>query len=167
MRGQAATQTTYWSKMKKKMPTRMLSSFLEEYSFEKVIVMLQYYDQSRNKCCSWIYFYERKTKANYPEVPNICSFNSEFVQELLFEKINQTLHSVFHPISGQLLSDGMVTFLFQCRKITNFISLSAFCQGTSINLKPLVILKAYKWITNWIKFHSRKDTIYFNVLLSY
>lgn len=48
-----------------------------------------------------------------------------FVQELLFEKINQTLHSVFHPISGQLLSDGMVTFLFQCRKITNFISLSA------------------------------------------
>ena len=59
----------------------MLSSFLEEYSFEKVIVMLQYYDQSRKKCCSWIYFYERKTKANYPEVPNICSFNSEFVQE--------------------------------------------------------------------------------------
>ena len=53
----------------------MLSSFLEEYSFEKVIVMLQYYDQSRKKCCSWIYFYERKTKANYPEVPNICSFN--------------------------------------------------------------------------------------------
>ena len=51
--------------------------------------------------------------ANYPEVPNICSFNSEFVQELLFEKINQTLHSVFHPISGQLLSDGMVTFLCQ------------------------------------------------------
>ena len=122
----------------------MLSSFLEEYSFEKVIVMLQYYDQSRNKCCSSIYFYERKTMANYPEVPNICSFNSEFVQELLFEKINQTLHSVFHPISGQLLSDGMVTFLCKCRKITNFISLSAFCQGTSIKLKPLVILKAYK-----------------------
>ena len=90
------------------------------------------------------FFYDRKTKANYPEVPNICSFNLEFVQELLFEKINQTLHSVFHPISGQLLSDGMVTFLFQCRKITNFISLSAFCQGTSINLKQLVILKAYK-----------------------
>ena len=57
----------------------MLSSFLEEYSFEKVIVMLQYYDQSRKKCCSWIYFYERKTKANYPEVPNICSFNSEII----------------------------------------------------------------------------------------
>ena len=42
----------------------MMSIFPEEYSFEKVMAMLQHYDQSRKKCCSWIYFYERKTKEN-------------------------------------------------------------------------------------------------------
>lgn len=182
----------------------MLSIFPEEYSFEKVIVMLQYYDQSRKKCCSWIYFYERKTTENNPKVPKLCSFDFQFVQKLLFiwkdesntplivsSNIwtpswwwdiwgkarsfliyNVTNYTLFCQVQQNMLWKWLllkvkVTFLFQCRKITNFFSLSAFCQGTSIKLKIPVIFKAYKWITNWIKFHSRYDTIYFNVLLSY
>ena len=77
----------------------MLSIFPEAYSFEKVIVMLQYYEQSR-------------------------------------------------------------------KKIMLFLNLFLWEENKG-KLKILVIFKAYKWIANWIKFHSRYDTIYFNILLSY
>lgn len=48
---------------------------------------------------------QRKTSLTCQTFPALTL--NMFKNYCLFEKINQTLHSVFHPISGHLLGDGI------------------------------------------------------------